>query len=116
MATLVYMKNPKNGLMDKAYAGFSWTGLFWGYWPLAFRNEWKYFLIFLVIHFTVAFFTFGIGALVLQIIWAFLFNKWHMKRLIEKGYVIDDSQSQEVINLAKSSVGMTATVSEQTAL
>jgi hypothetical protein len=114
MATLVYMKNPKNGLMEKAYAGYSWTSLFFGYWPLAFRNEWKYFFAFLLIHMAAALFTFGIGSLVLQLIWSFLVNKWHMKRLIEKGFVIDPSQSQEVINLAKSAVGMTSTVGEQT--
>ncbi len=106
MATLVYMKHPTNNLVSKAYVGFSWTSLFFGPWPLLFRNEWGFFLIFLIVYIVVAMVTLGIGAFVLGIVWAFYFNKWHMRRLIEKGYAIDESQPEGLVAEAKSQAGM----------
>src|SRR5437870_1256440 len=106
MASLVYMKNPTNNLVAKAYIGFSWTSLFFGPWPLLFRNEWGFFLIFIAVYVVVAMVTFGVGAFVLGLVWAFIFNKWHMKRLIERGYAIDESQTESLVAEAKAQVGI----------
>ncbi len=106
MATLCYMKNPSNNLTAKAYVGFSWTALFFGPWPLLFRNEWGFFLIFLVVYVIAAMVTFGIGAFVLGIVWAFYFNKWHMRRLIQNGFAIDESQPGALVAEAKAQAGV----------
>ena len=57
MATLVYLKNPTNNLVAKAYVGFSWTSLFFGPWPLLFRTEWGFFLVFIAVYIVVGAFT-----------------------------------------------------------
>lgn len=106
MATQVYMKSPSTNLTAKAYLGFSWTALFFGPWPLLFRGEWGFFLIFLAVDAVVGFFTLGVGSIVLQLVWAFIFNKWHMRRLIERGYAIDASQSDALVSMAKAAVGI----------
>ena len=106
MATLVYLKNPTNNLVAKAYVGFSWTSLFFGPWPLLFRTEWGSFLVFIAVYIVVGAFTLGIGSLILGLVWAFIFNKWHMKRLIERGYSIDETQDPSLVAEAKAQAGI----------
>lgn len=106
MATLVYMKNLSNNLMGKAYVGFSWTSLLFGPFPLLFRNEWGFFLILVAVHILLAVVSFGIGNFILGLVWAFYFNKWHMRRLIERGYLIDESQTESLVAEAKAQAGV----------
>ena len=106
MATLVYMKNPSNNRSAKAYVGFSWSAFFLGPLPLLTRKEWGFFLIFLVLYIIISAVTLGIGGLVLSIIWAFYFNKWHMRRLIKNGYAIDESQPAGLVAEAKAQAGI----------
>lgn len=84
MATHVMMRHPQHGLMRKGYCGFSWTYLFFGWFVPLFRGE----IGIALMHLALTFFTFGI----FQIIIAFLYNKQYMTRMIEKGYVLDDSE------------------------
>src|SRR5207253_8329723 len=106
MATLVYLNNPTNNLVAKAYVGFSWTSLFLGPWPLLFRNEWGFFLVFIAVYIVVGAFTLGIGSLILGLVWAFIFNKWHMKRLIEPGYAIDVTKNRAPADEAQAQGGI----------
>ena len=106
MATLVYLKHRTSNLIAKSYLGFSWTSLFFGPWPLLFRGQWGFFLIFIAVYIIAGVFTFGIGSVVLAIVWAFYFNKWHMRRLLENGYAIDETQSASVIAQAKAQAGV----------
>ena len=74
------MENPNTGQMRSAPIGFSWTTLFFGFFPALFRSDW----VGAVIIFLIGFATFGISNLVFP----FIYNKMYLKRLIRDGYRI----------------------------
>jgi len=78
------IQHPTSGLTRKGYFGFSWTYLFFGWWVPMFRGELGVAALHLV--FTVV--TLGLW----QIIVAFLYNKQYMTRMLEKGYVLGDTE------------------------
>jgi hypothetical protein len=73
--------------MKTGYYGFSWTYLFFGWFVPVFRGE----LTIALLHLVITIVTFGLW----QIIIAFLYNKQYMTRMLEKGYVLNDT---EVVN------------------
>lgn len=58
--------------------GFSWTTLFFGAFVPLCRGDWKWFLIMIV----AAMLTFGLSS----IVFCFLYNKFYINDLLEKGY------------------------------
>lgn len=97
MATAVMIKHPASGMIRKGYFGFSWTYLFFGWWVPLIRGEVGIALIHLI--FTAI--TFGVW----QLIVAFLYNKQYMTRmLVEKGFVLADSESKNT--MARLKLGM----------
>lgn len=74
----------QSGLRSVGYLGFSWTSLFFGGLPAAFRGDWLGFLVF----FGIAAATAGIAVPVLWLLWPFYYNRWHARRLVERGYEI----------------------------
>ncbi len=82
MATCVMMQNPTNGLIRRGYFGFSWTYLFFGWFVPLIRGE----LGVAALHFFFTLITCGLW----QIVFAFLYNKQYMRRMLEKGYVLKD--------------------------
>ncbi|MBX9976956.1 MAG: hypothetical protein K2X98_01735 [Alphaproteobacteria bacterium] len=85
MASSVIIQHPVNGLTRKGYFGFSWTYLFFGWWVPLIRGE----LGIAALHFLFTALTLGLW----QLIVAFLYNKQYMTRMLEKGYVLKDSES-----------------------
>lgn len=85
MATKVYIQNPTNGLTKAGYFGFSWTYFFFGWWVPLIRGE----LGIAALHLLFTIFTLGFW----QIIMCFLYNKQYMTRMLEKGYVLKDSEA-----------------------
>ena len=83
MAKRVALIHPQTGLMKSGFYGFSWTFLFFGWFVPLFRGE----LMIALLHFTITVITIGLW----QIIFAFLYNKQYTTRLLEKGYVLNDS-------------------------
>ena len=83
MAKRVALIHPQTGLMKSGFYGFSWTFLFFGWFVPLFRGE----LLIALLHFTITVITIGLW----QIIFAFLYNKQYTTRLLEKGYVLNDS-------------------------
>ena len=83
MAKRVALINPQTGVMKSGFYGFSWTFLFFGWFVPLFRGE----LMIALLHFIITLITFGFW----QIIFAFLYNKQYTTRLLEKGYVLNDS-------------------------
>ncbi len=65
MAKKVALIHPQTGLMKSGYYGFSWTFLFFGWFVPVFRGE---------------------------LFVAFLYNKQYMTRMLEKGYVFNDTE------------------------
>ena len=86
MATSIGLRHPASGLLKNGYYGFSWTYLFFGWLVPVIRGE----LGIAILHLILTFFTLGIW----QIVFAFMYNKQYMTRMLEKGYVLDGSEDQ----------------------
>jgi len=96
MAKRVALIHPQTGLLKSGFYGFSWTFLFFGWFVPLFRGE----LMIALLHFTITVITIGLW----QIIFAFLYNKQYTTRLLEKGYVLNDSA--EVNEEARQKLGI----------
>jgi hypothetical protein len=96
MAKKVALIHPQTGLLKSGFYGFSWTFLFFGWFVPLFRGE----LMIALLHFTIAVITIGLW----QIIFAFLYNKQYTTRLLEKGYVLNDTE--EVNEEARQRLGI----------
>lgn len=96
MAKKVALIHSQTGLMKSGFYGFSWTFLFFGWFVPLFRGE----LMIALLHFTITVITIGLW----QIIFAFLYNKQYTTRLLEKGYVLNDSA--EVNEEARQKLGI----------
>ena len=96
MAKRVQLIQPETGLMKSGYYGFSWTFLFFGSFVPIFRGE----LFISLLHFVITVVTFGLW----QVIIAFLYNKQYMTRMLEKGYVLNDTE--EVNEAARLKLGI----------
>jgi hypothetical protein len=96
MAKRVQLIQPETGLMKSGYYGFSWTFLFFGWFVPIFRGE----LFISLLHFVITIVTFGLW----QVIIAFLYNKQYMTRMLEKGYVLNDTE--EVNEAARLKLGI----------
>ena len=96
MAKRIQLINPETGLMKSGHYGFSWTFLFFGWFVPIFRGE----LFISLLHFVITIVTFGLW----QVIIAFLYNKQYMTRMLEKGYVLNDTE--EVNEAARLKLGI----------
>ena len=96
MATSITIKNPVTGLVKEGKIGFSWTYFFFGWFVPLFRGE----VGIAALHLLFSCVTFGLW----QIIMAFLYNKQYMHRMIEKGYVLADTDARN--SLARSKLGL----------
>jgi hypothetical protein len=96
MANKIIVQNPNNGLTKTGYYGFSWTYLFFGWLVPLFRGE----LGVAALHMLFTVCTLGIW----QIIVSFLYNKQYMTRLLEKGYVLKDTE--QVMAAARTNLGI----------
>lgn len=83
MAQTIRLKHPQSGLVKTGYYGFSWTTLFFSGFPALFRGD----LVTGVLVLLLSASSFWIVA----IIWAFLYNRVYTSRLLESGYVFDDT-------------------------
>jgi len=69
-----------NGIGKNAPVGFSWTTLFFGFFPALIRGDWLYGIIML----GAAMITAGIST----IVFAFIYNKIYIQNLIKAGYKV----------------------------
>jgi len=76
--TKIIFENPKTGQIKEAPVGFSWTVLFFGFFPPLFRGDWKW----AIIMFLLAMLTFGLSGFVFM----FIYNKFYIKDLIGSGF------------------------------
>ncbi len=96
MATAVTIQHPAIGLTKTGYFGFSWTYLFFGWFVPLIRGE----LGVAALHLLFSVVTFGLW----QLIMSFLYNKQYMTRMLEKGYVLRDTD--ETMAKARLSLGL----------
>jgi hypothetical protein len=80
----------ETGVVKEVKDGFSWTTLFFGMFVPLVRGDLKWAIIIFLIHALLAPFTFGIGNLIANIIFAVKYNKIYIRELREKGYRIAD--------------------------
>ena len=87
MATRIMIKHPATGMTKTGYYGFSWTYLFFG--PLVPLVRGELGIGALHILFTV------LSAFISWIIFAFLYNKQYMTRMLtEKGWVLAGTEEE----------------------
>lgn len=85
----IKLKHKDTGVVKNAPTGFSWTSLFFGFFPPLLRGDVKWFILAMII----AVFTFGISWLILP----FIYNKIYIKNLMEIGYIPADDESKEFL-------------------
>jgi hypothetical protein len=112
MATAINLRHPASGLTKVGYYGFSWTTLFFGPLPALFRGDFYFFFIFLgvtIVIGAVLFVFHFFGILVLNIVWAFVYNRLYTRRLLERGYVLADIPEREEVAARKLGVSIRRT-------
>lgn len=95
--TTILFKNPNTGQMKQAPVGFSWTVLFFGFFPPMIRGDWKWVIIMIL----AAVFTLGVSGLV----FIFIYNKLYIKDLIGNGFKAE-SISNGDLKYAGAKIGM----------
>lgn len=96
MATKVIIQHPESGITKNGYYGFSWTYLLFGFWVPLLRGE----LGVAALHVLFSIVTFGLW----QLIVSFFYNKQYMIRMLEKGYILNDTEY--VMSEARTSIGI----------
>lgn len=91
MAKLVTLTH-SSGIIRKAYLGFSWTSLLFGPFPALLRGDFIAFFTYLFVWSATFLLSAGWAVPFFWLIWAFLYNRWHARRLIERGYAISGGQ------------------------
>lgn len=86
MAATVQMKNLKSGVVKTGFYGFSWTSFFFGGIPALIRGDLMYGLGIIVAAIVLGLFSFGLLSIVVNVIWAFVYNKNYTHRLLEAGF------------------------------
>jgi hypothetical protein len=74
------MENPNTGIIKRAPVGVSWATLFFPSLPALFRGDIKWFIIQLLLAWT----------LICPIIFAFIYNKQYINTLLERGFKVKD--------------------------
>ncbi len=97
MAQMIRLRHAQSGIVTTGFYGFSWTTLFFSGFPALFRGDILTGAIVLALSAS----SFWIAALV----WAFFYNRVYTSRLLERGYVFDDTP--EKIGEAKRALGIT---------
>ena len=113
MATRINLRNPNTGIIKKACYGFSWTTLFFAFWPALLRGDFKWGLIGAFMWLIVGSFTAFIPSLIYLIVMAFIYNGIHARDLIEKGYQLSGTDTENA--LAAAALGISLPTSKATA-
>ena len=86
-SSIIYLENPHTGCRRQAPQGFSWTTLFFGFFPALFRSDYKWGIIMAIC----SVITIGFS----QLIFCFIYNDLYVKDLLSNGYKITAKNSQE---------------------
>jgi len=110
MATVIPMRHKTSGILKNGFYGFSWTTLFFGCFPALFRADFLTFVSSFVVLILLALITNGVGWFVAFPGWAFFYNNYFTKRLLENGYEFASSQSENAA--AEQALGIFVTSSQ----
>lgn len=84
--------HPQSGRIKTAPVGFSWTTLFFGFFPALLRSHWVGALAI----FLLCFVTWGLAG----VVFSFFYNKWYVRHLISEGFKAT-SASQDLTYLGQ---------------
>lgn len=104
MAERIPMKHKETGITKDGFYGFSWTTFFFGFFPALFRGDFMTFIGGFVITIIIALLTAGVGAFLVGVFWAFMYNKYYTRKLLERGYVFNGGDEKN--RLAASALGV----------
>ena len=104
MATRIAMRHKETGIVKDGFYGFSWTTFFFGFFPALFRGDFITFIGGIVIVVIIGLMTAGIGGFLVGFVWAFMYNKYYTRRLLERGYALAGSEADNA--LAASALGI----------
>lgn len=104
MAKRIALRHKDSGILKDGFYGYSWTTLFFGFLPALFRGDFLTFFGGLVVSIIAALMTLGFGPLVINAIWACLYNRYYTRKLIERGYVLAGSEGDNA--MAASALGI----------
>lgn len=94
LATRIAMKHKDSGMLSDGFYGFSWTSLFFGFFPALFRGDIVTSVVIFFVHIMVGMVIPIFGSMIVLVAWAFMYNKYYTKKLMEKGYVFAGSDSE----------------------
>lgn len=83
------LQHPNTGIIKSAPVGFSWTTLFFNWFPALLRGDFKWFIIQLLLS----------PFLLPQLIFAFTYNKIYLQRMLEKGYKVKSTGGASISTL-----------------
>lgn len=97
-----FLENPRTGQLRKAPVGFSWTMLFFGFFPPMIRGDWKWVGIVLGGGLLLAVISAGILGWVPSLVGAFIWNKHYLRSLVNDGYQLKrvDGSDPERVDVA----------------
>lgn len=93
----IYLKNDA-GVTKQVKVGFSWTTLFFAFFPALFRGDLKWAVIMFIISAVVGPFTLGIGAWISGIIFSFVYNKIYIKELV---IVLQQKKQEQCLRITR---------------
>lgn len=108
MATRIALRQKDTGLVKDGFYGFSWTTLFFGFFPALFRGDFITFIGGFIISVIIAVITMGFGVFFISLVWAFMYNKYYTRKLLEKGYVLAGSDADNTLAASALGVAMPA--------
>ncbi len=91
---MITLRNKDTGLIKECTTGFSWTTLIFGFFVPLIRGDFKWAAILIILSMLAGGPTFGCGAVFVDFIIAFLYNKIYIRNLMERGFVPADEDSR----------------------
>ena len=91
---MIILKHKESGLMKECVTGFSWTTFFFGLIVPLVRGDLKWAAILFALSFVIGIPTFGIGALIVNTVFSFFYNKIFIRNLMTRGFVPADETSK----------------------
>jgi hypothetical protein len=84
----IIFENPKTGYIRVAPVGFSWTTMFFGFFPALLRGDWKWAAIMTVLAIMTSCLSF--------LVFMFIYNKLYIKDLIANGYKVKSVENRSI--------------------
>jgi len=89
--------NENNRGYKTVKVGFSWTEMIFGFWTPVFRGDFKWASVLVLAGIIFESFTWGGGAFLVTLVFAFFYNRLYVKDLVNQGFKSADQNSFNVL-------------------